>query len=91
MDRETFFGGSVLATVLRLAVLSVIVGIVLSALDITPRDLVLRLRLMVQKVYALGFGAVEQALSYLLLGAVVVVPIWLLSRLLSSGRSRDPR
>lgn len=91
MDRETLFGGNPLATLVRLAVLSIIVGIVLSALDITPRDLVFRLRLLVQRVYDLGFGAVEQAASYLLLGAVVVVPIWLLARLFGGARSRDPR
>lgn len=79
MDRETLFGGNAFATIIRLAVLSIIVGIVLSALDITPRDLLFRLRLLVQRVYDLGFGA------------VVVVPIWLLTRLFGGARSRDPR
>jgi hypothetical protein len=34
----------------------------------------------------MGFGAVEQVGRYLLLGAVVVVPVWLILRLLNAGR-----
>ena len=79
MDRETLFGGNPVAVLLRLAVLSIIVGIVMSALDITPKDLIFRLRLLMQRVYDLGFGAFESVLQYLLLGAVVVVPVWLFS------------
>lgn len=86
MDSERLFGGNPLGVVLRLAVLSVIVGIVLSALDITPRDLIWRLRLFVQRIYEMGFGAVEQVLGYLLLGAVVVVPVWIIARLVGAGR-----
>jgi hypothetical protein len=31
----------------------------------------------------LGFGAVREIFKYLVYGAVIVVPLWLLSRLLS--------
>lgn len=86
MDRDWLFGGNPLGVILRLVVLSIVVGIVLSALEITPRDLVWRLRLFVQRIYDLGFGAVEQVLTYLALGAVVVVPIWLVARLVGAGR-----
>ena len=86
MDRETLFGGNPVAVLLRLAVLSVIVGIVMSALDITPKDLIFRLRLLMQRIYDLGFGAFESVLQYLLLGAVVVVPVWLIARLLGAAR-----
>lgn len=90
MDSERLFGGNPLGVILRLAVLSIIVGVVMSALDITPRDLVWRLRLFVQRLYDLGFGAVEQVLGYLVLGAVVVVPIWVIARLVGAGRNRSP-
>ena len=86
MDSERLFGGNPLGVILRLAVLSVVVGVVLSALDITPRALVWRLRIFLQRLYDLGFGAVEQVLGYLLLGAVVVVPVWLIVRLVGAGR-----
>ena len=74
-------------TLVRLVVLSIVVGVVLSALNIRPQDLFFHVRRLIDFVYSLGFGAVEWAFQYLLLGAVVVVPIWVVSRLIS-GMSR---
>ena len=87
MDRETFLGGSVFGVVIRLAVLSVVVGIVLSALGITPHNFFFQIELLLQRIYDLGFGAIQSALEYLLLGAMVVVPIWLISRLVKTAKS----
>jgi membrane protein implicated in regulation of membrane protease activity len=83
----TRFPGGV-STAIRLALLSIVVGVVLSALNIRPQDLILHLRRFVDFIYSMGFGAVEWAFQYLLLGAVVVVPIWLISRLFSGLSSR---
>ena len=87
MDRETFLGGSVIGVVIRLAVLSIVVGIVLSALGITPHNFFFQIELLLQRIYDLGFGAIQSALEYLLLGAMVVVPIWLISRLVKTAKS----
>jgi hypothetical protein len=65
------------STIIQLIVWSVVVGVVLSALGITPFNLFDRLGLLVQRVYDLGFGAFHWAFQYFLLGAIVVVPIWL--------------
>ena len=43
MDRNTFLGGSPLGVLMRLAVISIVVGIVLSALGITPDNLLSRI------------------------------------------------
>ncbi len=86
MEQNRFPGG--LNTAIRLALLSVVVGVVLSALNIRPQDLFLHLRRFVDFIYSMGFGAVEWAFQYLLLGAVVVVPIWLISRIFSGLSSR---
>jgi hypothetical protein len=94
MDRERLFGGNPFGVLVRLAVLSIIVGIVLSALGISPRELVWRLNILLRRIYDLGFGAFEGVLEYFLLGAVVVFPIWIVARLLgfaSSKRSDDRR
>ena len=89
MDREQLFGGNPLGVVVRLVVLSIVVGIVLSGLDITPANLLHRLSLIIERISALGFDAVKSAFQYFLLGAVIVVPIWLVARLLSGGRDRS--
>ena len=91
MDRERLFGGNPLGVIIRLAVLSIVVGIVLSALDIHPANIVERLGLLIRRIYDMGFGLFQNAFGYLILGAVVVVPIWLLTRVFSAARNRDPR
>jgi hypothetical protein len=91
MDRELLFGGNPLGVIIRLAVLSIVVGIVLSALDIHPANIIDRLGLLVRRIYDMGFGLFQNAFGYLILGAVIVIPIWLLTRLFSVARDRDPR
>lgn len=74
-------GDSTLGIVLRLVVLSLIVGVVLSALGITPQNLFYTLNVLARRLYDLGFGAIDWILQYILVGAMVVVPIWLIARL----------
>jgi hypothetical protein len=89
MDRRQFFGESVSGTLIRLALLSIVVGIVFAALGITPETLVEDLIRLIRRIYDLGFSLIGRAFNYFLLGAVVVIPIWFVMRLFS--RPRDPR
>ncbi len=91
MRLEQIFGGNPVGVILRLVILSVVVGIILSALGITPDNILYRLSLLVGRIYDMGWGAVQWALGYFLLGAVIVIPIWLLSRLLGRGKRPDDR
>lgn len=93
MDRNTIFGGNPLAVIVRLVVLSIVVGIVLSALGINPRNLFYHLNILLRRIYDLGFGAVEWIVEYFVLGAMVVIPIWIAARLLGliGGRRDEPR
>jgi hypothetical protein len=81
-----FFGGSPTGVILRLAGLSFVVGIILSALGVSPYDIVNGLIDLAHRIYMLGFSSVEWIVRYFLLGAVIVFPIWLISRLLKLGR-----
>ena len=89
MDRDTFLGGSVLGVLVRLIVLSIVVGVVLDAIGITPGNILERINVLLGRIYDLGFGAIESVLGYLILGAVVVVPVWLISRLIKVSRRPD--
>ena len=88
MDRNTFWGGSPLAVLLRLALMSVAVGVVLSALGINLRNFFDRINMLLRNIYDLGFSTIDWALQYLLIGAIVVVPVWLISRLVAIGRNK---
>jgi hypothetical protein len=81
MDRRQLFGESIAGTLVRLVLLSIVVGIVLSALDINLFNIVERFQLMIRRIAEFGFDAVHWAFRYFLLGAVVVIPIWLVVRL----------
>ncbi len=89
MRLEQIFGGNPVGVIVRLVILSVVVGIILSALGITPDNIVYRLSLLVRRIYDMGWGAVQWALGYFLNGAVIVIPIWLLSRLFGGGKRPD--
>lgn len=90
MDMERFFGGNPISVVVRLVILSIVVGIALSALGLTPGELVRRLDFLVARLYELGFRWVEWLVGYFLIGAVIVIPIWLIARLFRGGGEKKP-
>jgi hypothetical protein len=85
---EKFLGGSPAAVLLRLVILSILVGIVLAALGLQPFDIFTGLKNLIDRLYDMGFEVVEKAFGYLLTGAAIVVPIWLIARLISTGRNK---
>lgn len=91
---ERFFGGNPGAVILRLMIISLIVGVLLSVLGLDPRDIVDSFIRLLERIYNMGFDAIEWAVRYFLLGAVIVFPIWLISRITKlmgrGGRSSDP-
>ena len=83
-----FLGGSPLAVAFRLVLLSILVGVVLKTIGFDPFNILNSIRQLFQWVWELGFDAVNWVWRYFLLGAVIVVPIWLLSRLFGTPRGR---
>jgi hypothetical protein len=83
-----FLGGSPLAVAFRLVLLSILVGVVLAAIGFDPWNILTSIRLLFQRLWDLGFDAVNWLWRYFLLGAVIVIPIWLLSRMFGTPRGR---
>ena len=77
-----FFGGSPVFVILRLVVLSVVVGIILAALGLDPRNLLESFRNLVETLFRFGLDTIGGVWRYFLLGAVIVFPLWLLMRVL---------
>jgi hypothetical protein len=89
---DKIFGGNPATVIVKLIVMSLVVGIVLAALGLDALSLIDSLQRLVLRLYDMGFGAIEWAFRYFLLGAAVVIPIWLVVRLLKLGsRSKDSR
>ena len=78
---DRFLGGSPLAVLVRLALLCVLVGIILHAMGFDPGNIIDSIRRMFQAIWDMGFDAVRWLWRYFLLGAIVVIPIWLIVRL----------
>ena len=83
-----FFGGSPLAVIGRLILVSILVGVVLSALGLDPFDILESLNRLVRSIWNMGFDAFRWLWRYFLLGAVIVIPIWLLLRLINAPRGK---
>ena len=83
-----FLGGTPLLVAFRLILLSILVGVVLAAIGFDPYNILRSIQLLFQRLYDLGFEAINWIWRYFLLGGVIVIPIWFLSRLFSTPRGR---
>src|SRR5215470_11272592 len=83
-----FFGGPPLSVIFRLILLSILIGVILQVLGLDPWNIFDSLRRLVLRVWDMGFDALRWLWRYLLLGAVVVVPIWLIVRLMRVAQGR---
>jgi hypothetical protein len=83
-----FFGGSPLAVVVKLILISVLVGVVLAALGLDPLNIFRSLQSLIRSIWNMGFDAIKWVWGYFLLGAVIVIPIWLIMRLVNAPRGR---
>lgn len=78
---QRFLGGPPLAVFLRLVVVSLVVGALLVWLDIRPFEVFVWFQRFINRLWMLGWDAVREIAEYLLAGAAIVVPVWLVLRL----------
>lgn len=83
-----FFGGSPLSVIFKLVLLSILVGFLLKVIGLDPFDIVRSIRDLLQAIWDMGFDAIVRLWRYFLLGAVLVIPIWLIVRLIRAPRGR---
>jgi len=77
-----------LAVLGKLILLSILIGVVLSALGLDPLNIFSSLQRLIRDVWNMGFDAVRWLWQYFLLGAVIVIPIWLILRLVRAPKGR---
>lgn len=76
-----FLGGSPGAVLMRLLVMSLVVGAILVWLDIQPYEIFRAFERFFQRLWLMGFDALREIASYIVAGAIIVVPIWLVMRI----------
>jgi Domain of unknown function (DUF6460) len=82
------FGGSPLGVLFRLALVSILVGVILSALGLDPFDIIHSVERLIRTIWNMGFDAFRWLWRYFLLGAVIVIPIWLVMRVVNAPRGK---
>ncbi len=81
-----FLGDTPLRVLLKLVLVSFVVGLVMSAFGWSPYDVVYAIRDFFLRIWNMGFSAIENFVGYFLLGAAIVIPAFIIIRILSYRR-----
>lgn len=65
------------STIVKLAVASLLLGLLLSFFSVSPRKLLEGLGDTALEIFDIIAGMLAWAIEYILIGAIVIVPIWL--------------
>ena len=84
-----FLGDTPFRVLVRLLALSFIVGLVLSVIGLHPFEIFEWMERVVQRIYNMGFDVIREAFEYLFLGALIVVPVFLIMRLMKMTNRRS--
>jgi hypothetical protein len=76
-----FLGDSPLRVILKLLVVSFLVGLVMNAFGWSPWDVLQAIQRFFTDLWNLGFHAIDRFLGYILLGAAIVIPAFILLRI----------
>lgn len=83
---ERFIGGSPGMVAVRLLVVSLVVGAILMWLDIRPYEIFSAIERLFYRLSRMGFAAVREIIDYVVVGALIVIPVWFVLRLFSAKR-----
>ena len=83
-----FFGGSPLGVIVRLILLSIVIGFILRVLGLDPFNIIRSIEDLIRSVWNMGWDAIVWLWRYFLLGAVIVIPVWLIVRLVRAPQGR---
>ena len=79
---------SVVWTIIKLAIVCFIVGVLLAFFDVDPVSLMRNFPDAIYSIFEVLLGWTRSAVPYIMLGAIVVIPIWLVLFLLRVARRK---
>ncbi|MGB7431275.1 MAG: DUF6460 domain-containing protein [Ahrensia sp.] len=86
MSTNTFLGDTVGRTIIKLLIISVLVGMVMNVFGLSPLDIIDAVRDFFVRLWQSGWAALGRFGDWLILGASVVVPIFIIMRVLNYRR-----
>ena len=81
-----FLGDSPVRVLLKLLLASFVVGMVMHTFGWSPVDVLYGIQDFFLRLWYMGFSAIDRVLAYVLLGAAIVIPAFLILRLVSYRR-----
>ncbi|MEO1749226.1 MAG: DUF6460 domain-containing protein [Pseudomonadota bacterium] len=84
---HSLLGDTVGRTIIKLVVISILVGMVMSVFGWTPAGIVQGFVDFFANLWAQGFAALGRFGDWLILGASVVIPVFIIMRLMNYRRS----
>ena len=77
------------STIVKLIIACLLVGLVLSTLNVDPRNILASGQATIEWLIEAGGEFFAWAVTHILTGAIVVIPIWFIIYLLRTAKSRD--
>jgi hypothetical protein len=81
-----FLGGKPSSVAIKLLVISIVVGALLHFAGLSPAALVRGFGRMIESLIGSGWDAVRTIVEFAVYGAMIVVPIWLIARLMAARK-----
>lgn len=82
-----FLGDTPWRVIIKLLLVSLVVGYIMHFFGWTPVDIFYSIRNAVFDIWHTGFAALGRFFGYVLIGAAVVVPVFLIARAISYRRN----
>jgi hypothetical protein len=82
-----FLGDTPMRTVVKLVILCIVVGFILSTFGLSPMDIVYWIRRTLLDLWRSGFATLGKVGNYMLLGAAIVIPLFIILRILNWRKS----
>ncbi|MGV3548486.1 DUF6460 domain-containing protein [Rhizobium sp.] len=74
-------------TIVKLLIISVVVGFVMNMMGWSPWDLVEFVTQSIRRLWRSGFAALGEVGNYLVVGAMIVIPVFIVLRILNWRKS----
>lgn len=87
METRRLLGDTLGRTIIKLLVVSILVGMVMSVFNIAPFDVLYGIRDFFVRLWESGWAALGRFGDWLILGASIVIPVFIIIRLLNYRRS----
>ena len=75
-------------SLIKVLLVSFVIGVLLAFFNIDPTELLENFGETIQSIFEIVARVIEWAVKYVLLGAVLVVPIWLILFFIGKARGR---